>query len=145
MIADSNQTGILEAFRPARLAGLGRIVGWLIAGAAVASLLVGLIWSQNSVRYPGAEPQATAPFQVRFQPSVSFRQQNAYQTPDDLPQVLAWYAQHFGLGHETPQGDQCVTMTRVNEHLILQPSLVVTLCAQPTQTLIFISRSLALR
>jgi len=145
MIADSNQTGILETSRPARFAGFGRMVGWLILGFAVASLLVGLIGSYNSVRYPGAEPQAVAASQFQFQPIGSFSQQNAYQTPDDLPQVLAWYAGHFSLGHETPQGDHCVTMTRVNEHLILRPSLAITLCAQPTRTLIFVNRSIALR
>jgi hypothetical protein len=36
-------------------------------------------------------------------------------------------------------------MTRINEHLILQPSLAVTLCAEPTRTLIFVNRSIALR
>ena len=142
MIADSHQTGTLEVSRRARPVRFGLTAGWLIAGLAVASLLVGLIWSHNLVQYPGAERQAAAQFQLRFQPTVSLSQQSAYQTPDDLPQVLGWYAQHFGLGHDVPQGDHCVTMTQVNAHLILQQPLAVTLCAHPTRTLIFINRSL---
>ena len=135
MIADSHQTGTLEVSRRARPVRFGRTAGWLIAGLAVASLLVGLIWNQNLVRYPGAERQAAG----------SLSQQRTYQTPDDLPQVLRWYAQHFGLGHEMPQGDDCVTMTQVDTHLFLQQSIAITLCAQPKRTLIFVNRSLAVR
>jgi hypothetical protein len=145
MLANSHQTGTLEVARRARSVRFGRTAGWLIVGLAVASLLVGLIWNQNLVRYPGAERQATAQFQLRFQPTGNLSQQSAYQTPDDLPQVLGWYTQHFGLSHEMPQGNNCVTMTQVDPHLFLQQSLAVTLCAHPTRTLIFINRSLAVR
>jgi hypothetical protein len=145
MIADSHQTGTLEVSRRARPVRFGLTAGWLILGLAVASLLVGLIWSYNLVRYPGAERQAASQFQLRFQPLGNLSQQSAYQTPDDLPQVLSWYTQHFGLGHDMPQGDNCVRMTQVDAHLFLQQSLAVTLCAYPTRTLIFIDRSLAVR
>ena len=37
---------------------MGRTAGWLIAGLAVISLIVGLIGSYNLARYPGAELQA---------------------------------------------------------------------------------------
>lgn len=145
MLADSHQTGTLEASRRVRSVRFGLRTGWLIAGLAAASLLVGLMWNQNSVRYPGAERQAAASFQLGLQPTGKLSQQSSYQTPDDLPQVLGWYAQHFGLGHDIPQGDDCVMVTRVDAHGFLQQSLAVTLCAHPTRTLIFINRSLAVR
>ena len=143
MIADSHQTGTLEVPRRARPVRFGVTAGWLIVGVAVASLLVGLIWNQKLVRYPGAERQAAAQFQFRFQPPGNLSQQSAYQTSDDMPKVLGWYAQHFGLGHEMPQGDNCVTMTQMGTRLFLQQSLTVTLCAQQTRTLILINRSIA--
>jgi len=145
MFTDTHQTGTLEVSRQARSVRFRVTAGWLIAGLAVASLLVGLIWNHNLVRYPGAERQAAAQFQLRFQPTGNLSQLSAYQTPDDLPQVLSWYAQHFGLGHDMPQGDNCVKVTQVKAHLFLQQSLDVTLCAHPTHTLIFINRSLAVR
>ena len=135
MLADSHQTNTLEVSRRARSIRFGLTAGWLIVGLAVASLLVGLLWSYSSVRYPGAERQALG----------SLSQQSTYQTTDDLPKVLRWYVQHFGLSHEVPQGDDCVTMTQVQTHLFLQQSLAVTLCAQPRRTLIFVNRILALR
>ena len=145
MLANSHQTGTLEVARSGRSVKLGVMAGGLIIGLAIAGLLVGLIRSYDLVRYPGAEPQSASPFQVRFQPTGKFSQQNAYQTPDDLPQVLGWYARHLGLGHEMPQGDRCVTMTRVGEILFLQRSLTITLCNHSTGTLIFVDRSLAVR
>ena len=135
MLADSHQTVKLEVSRWARSLQFRMTAGWLIIGLAVASLIVALIWSGNLGRYPGAVRQAAG----------SLSQQSTYQTPDDLPKVLRWYAQHFGLGHEMPQGDDCVTMTQVDTHVFLQQSLAVTLCAQPRRTLIFVNRSLALR
>jgi hypothetical protein len=145
MLTESHQTGTLEVPRRARSVRFGVRTGWLIVGLAVAGLLVGLIWNQNSVRYPGAERQAAAPFQLGFEPTGNLSEQSAYQTPDDLPQVLGWYAQHFGTGHEIPQGDHCVTMNQVDAHLFLQQTMAVTLCAEPTRTLIFINRSLTVR
>jgi len=144
MFTDSHQTGTVEVSRWPRSVRFGLIAGWLIVGLAIASLLVGLIGNHNLVRYPGAEHQAAAQFQLRFQPAGNLSQQSAYQTSDDLPQVLGWYARHFGLGHEMPQGDHCVTMTRVDAHLFFQRSFAVTFCAHPTRTLIFINRSLAM-
>ena len=135
MLTESHQTGTLEVPRRARSVGFGGMAGGLIIGLAVASLLVGLIWNQNLVRYPGADRQAAAQFQVTSQ----------YQTTDDLPKVLRWYAQHFGLSHEVPQGDNCVMMTGEDAYLFLQQSLEVTLCAHQTRTLIFVNRSLAVR
>jgi hypothetical protein len=145
MLANLHQTRTLEVSRWARSVRFGITAVGLTVGLAVASLLVGLVWSYNLIQYPGAERQTVAPFQLRFEPPGSFSQQSAYQTADDLPQVLGWYTQHFGLGHELPQGDNCVTMTQGDAHLFFQPSLTVTLCAQPTRTLIFINRSLTLR
>ena len=135
MVSESHQTGTLGVARQARAARFGSRTGWLIAGLAVASLLVGSIWIYSLVRYPGAERQAAAQFQVK----------SHYQTPDDLPKVLRWYAQHFGLGHEMSQGDNCVVLTGEQAYLFLQQSLAVTLCDHSTRTLIFIDRSLALR
>ena len=145
MVADSYQAGTLEVSLWERSIRYGLRAGGLMVGFAIISLLVGLIWSYDSVRYPGAERQAAAPFQLRFQPTGTLSQQSAYQTSDDLPHVLGWYAQHFGLGHEMPQGENCVAMTRVGEVLFLQRSFAVTLCAYPARTLIFINRSLAMR
>jgi hypothetical protein len=121
------------------------MAGWLIAGLVVVSLLAVSIWSQNSIRYPGAERQAAAPFPLQLQSTGSLSQQSAYQTTDDLPQVLGWYAQHFGMSHEMPQGDNCVTMTRTDAHMFLEQTFVVTLCTQPKRTFIFTKRGLALR
>jgi hypothetical protein len=118
---------------------------WLIVALLIAGLIIGLNWSLNVAPYPGAERQATAQLQLRFQPQVNINQQRAYQTPDDLPQVQGWYARHFGLGHDMPQGNTCLTMTRVDGYLFLEQSLAVTLCAHPTRTLIFIDRSLKVR
>ena len=140
MFADTHQTRTLEVSRSERPIMFGLTAGWLIIGLAVAGLLLGLTWSYNSVRYPGAERQSAAQFQLR---AGALSQQSVYQTADDLPQVLGWYAQQLGLGHDTPQGDHCVTMTRVDALLIFQRSFTVTLCADQTQTLIFINRSLA--
>ena len=114
-------------------------------GLAVIGLLAGLIWGNNLTSYPGAERQAAPGFEFRIQPTGGLNQQIAYQTSDDMPKVLSWYAQHFGLGHETPQGNNCVAMTQVDTRLFLQQSLTVTLCAHPTRTLIFIDRSLTVR
>lgn len=145
MFTDSYQTGTLEVSRGARSVGFGLTAGGLIVGLAIASLLVGLIWNHNLVRYPGAQRQAAAQFQLRFQPTGNLSQQSAYQTSDDLPQVMGWYTRQLGLDHDTPQGDECVTMTRVSARLFFQRALTVTLCAHPTRTLIFIHRSLAVR
>ena len=135
MVSESQRTGTLEIPRQARSVKFGLRMGWLIAGLAIASLLAGLGWMQNWVRYPGAERQAMGQLQVQSQ----------YQTADDLPKVLRWYAQHFGLGHEISQGDSCVLLTGKHAYLFLQQSLAVTLCDHSTRTLIFIDRSLALR
>ena len=136
MFVDSHQTGTLEVSpRRARSVRFGVMAGGLIVGVTVASLLVGLVWSYNLVRYPGAEREEAALYQVRSQ----------YQTADDLPRVLRWYAQHFDLSQEVPQGENCVMMTGENAYLFLQQSLSVTLCAQQRRTLIFVNRSLAVR
>lgn len=133
MLADSHQTGTLEVPRRARSVRIGGMVGWLIAGLAVASLLVGLIWNHYGVRYPGADRQSTNQFQMTFQ----------YQTSDDLPKVLHWYVQHFGLSHEVPQGENCLMLTGEDTYLFLQQSIDVTLCAQQRRTLIFVNRRFA--
>jgi hypothetical protein len=142
MFTDLHQTGTLEVSHRARSVGFGLTAGGLIVGVAIASLLAGLIWNHSSVRYPGASRQAAAQFQLRFQPTGNLSQQSAYQTSDDLPQVLGWYTRHLGLDHEMPQGDHCVTMTRVSALLFFQRALTVSLCAHPMRTLIFINRSL---
>lgn len=135
MLADSHQTGTLEVPRRARSVRFGGMAGGLIIGLAVASLLLGLIWNHYGVRYPGADRQSTNQFRVTFQ----------YQTPDDLPKVLRWYTQHYGLSHEVPQGENCVMLTGEDAYLILRQSLAVTLCAHEKRTLIFVDRSLAVR
>ena len=135
MFADSHQTGTLEVARQARSVRFGGMAGWLMVGLVVASLLVGLIWNHYGVRYPGADGQSTNQFQVMFQ----------YQTSDDLPKVLRWYSQHYGLSHEVPQGENCVLVTGEDNYLFLQGSLAVTLCAHQTRTLIFVDRSFAVR
>jgi|SRR5687767_727483 len=135
MFAHSHQTGTMEVSQGARSVGFGLTAGWMIVVLAVASLLVGLIWMHNLARYPGADLQATTQFRVTSQ----------YQTSDDLPKVLRWYSQHFGLSHEVPQGDNCVILTGEHAYLFLQQSLAVTLCDHSTRTLIFIDRSLAVR
>jgi hypothetical protein len=145
MFTQSQQTSTLKVARWPRSLRLGLMAVWLIMALVIAGLLIGLNWSLNSPLYPGAERQAAAQFQLRLQPTGILTQQSAYQTPDDLPQVLDWYAQHFGLDHDMPQGDTCVTMTRADPYLFLQQSLAVTLCAHPTRTLIFMDRSLAMR
>jgi hypothetical protein len=111
------------------------MAGSLIVGLAVASLLVGLIWNHYQVRYPGADHRSANRLQVTFQ----------YQTPDDLPKVLRWYTQHYGLSHEMPQGENCVMVTGEDDYLFLKGSLAVTLCAHQRRTLIFVDRSFALR
>jgi len=135
MFANSHHTGTIEVSRGARSVRFGLTAGWMIVGLAVAGLLVGLIWFHNLARYPGADRQATTQFQVTSQ----------YQSSDDLPKVLRWYTQHFGLSHEVPQGDNCVMLTGKHAYLFLQQSLAVTLCNHSTRTLIFIDRSLAVR
>ena len=135
MIANSHQTSTLEVPRRARSVRFGGMAGRLIIGLAVASLLLGLIWNHYGVRYPGADRQSTNQFQVTFQ----------YQTPDDLPKVLRWYTQHYGLSHEVPQGENCVMLTGEDNYLFLRQSLAVTLCAHQKRTLIFVDRSLAVR
>lgn len=145
MFADTYQTSAQEFSRWARSVRFGLMAGVLIAGLAIASLLVGLIWNHTWLRYPGSERQAEGQLQLQFQPIAMLSQQSAYRTSDDLPQVLAWYARHFGLSHDRPEGDSCVTMTRVGTLLFFQRALAVTLCAHPTRTLIFINQSLAVR
>jgi hypothetical protein len=145
MFTQSQQTSTLKVARWPRSLRFGLMAVSLIVALAIAGLFIGLNWSRNLALYPGAERQATTQFHLRLQPTGILTQEGAYQTPDDLPQVLGWYAQHFGLDHDMPQGDTCVTMTRADSYLFLQQSLAVTLCAHPTRTLIFIDRSLALR
>jgi hypothetical protein len=134
MYTQSQQTSTLNVARGPRSVRFGPGVIWLVIGLTVISLLAGLIWAQMA-RYPGAEPQAAG----------SLSQQSTYQTADDLPKVLRWYTRHFGLSHEMPQGDDCVTMTRVDAHLFFQQSIAVTLCSQPRRTIIFVNRSLTMR
>ena len=143
MNATRNPEGIMQVSRAARYIMFGLTAGWLIVGLAVASLPVGSIWSDSLARYPGAERLAATHFRLDTLPTGTISQQSAYQTADDLPQVLGWYAQHFGLGHEEPQGDYCITMTRVDARLFLQHSLAVTLCSDSKHTLVFVNRSLA--
>ena len=135
MLADSHHTSRLEVTRRARSVQFGLAAGALIVAVVVATLIVGMIWIGNLVRYPGAESQGVG----------SFSQQSTYQTSDDLPRVLHWYTQHFGVSHDMPQDDNCVTMTQGEVHLFLQESLAVTLCAEPRRTLIFVNRSLTMR
>lgn len=135
MLADSHQTSTLEVPRRTRSVPFGWMVGSLIVGLVIVSLLIGLIWNHYEVRYPGADRQSTNQFQVTFQ----------YQTPDDLPKVLRWYVQHFGLSHEMPQGENCVMLTGEDAYLFLKGSLAVTLCAEQRRTLIFVNRSLTVR
>jgi hypothetical protein len=136
MVANSHHTDKLDVSRWAHTLWFGLIVDGLIVGLAISSLVIGLIWSGNSVRYPGAEHQAAG----------SLSQQSVYQTSDDLPRVLRWYVRHFGLNHDMPQGDNCVTMTRVDQplFLFLKQSITVTLCAHQKRTLIFVNRSFAM-
>jgi len=145
MFTQSQQTSTLKVARWPRSLRFGLMAVSLIVALAIAGLFIGLNWSRNPALYPGAERQAATQFHLRLQPTGILTQQSAYQTPDDLPQVLGWYAQHFGLSHDMPQGDSCVIMTGVDPYLFLQQSLAVTLCAHPTQTLIFINRSLTVR
>ena len=133
MLAHSHQTGTLEVPRRAHSVRFGVMAGWLIVNSAVTSLLLMLIWNLNGARYPGADRQSTTQFQVTLQ----------YQTTDDLPKVLRWYTQYFGLSHELPQGENCVMMTGKDAYLFLQGSLTITLCAHQTRTLIFVNRSFA--
>jgi len=135
MFANSHHTGTIEVSRGARSVRFGLTAGWMIVGLAVAGLLVGLIWFHNLARYPGADRQATTQFQVTSQ----------YQSSDDLPKVLRWYTQHFGLSHEMHQGDSCVMVTGEDACLFLQQLFSVTLCAHQNQTLLIINRSLAAR
>ena len=144
MYATRNQEGTLQVSRAARSIMFGLTAGWLMVGLAVASLLVGLIWGESLARYPGAARLAAAPLRLDTLPEGTISQHSAYQTADDLPQVLGWYARSFGLGHDEPQGDTCLTMTRVDAPLFLQHSLAVTLCSHPKRTLVFVNRSLAL-
>lgn len=144
MYATRNQEGAMQVSWAARSIQFGLIAGWLMVGLAVASLPVGLMWSESRVQYPGAERLGMAQFRLDTLPQGTLRQQSAYQTGDDLPQVLGWYAQHLGLGHEGPEVDNCITMTRVDAHLFLQQSLAVTLCSQLKGTLVFINRRLAM-
>lgn len=146
MVTHSQQLGTLEVSGGTRSVRFGLIVGWLMASLAVLSLLAGLVWSRNVARYPGAERQAATQVQLRFQPTGTLSQYSAYETPDDLPQVLGWYSQHLGLGHDMPDGENCVTMTGVGgDILFLQRSIAVTLCTYRAHTLIFINHSLAVR
>ena len=139
MVADSMR----GKYFATRSITFGVIAGWLIIGLAVAGLLVGLIRDESLVRYPGAKRLAAVPFGLDTLPKGIVSQHSAYQTADDLPQVLVWYAQRFGLGHDEPEGENCITMTQVNAYLFLQHSFAVTLCSHPDRTLIFVNRSLA--
>lgn len=145
MYTQSQQTSTVKVAQWPRSLRFGRMAVWLIVALAIAGLLIVLNWSLDLALYPGAERQAGTQFHLQLQPAANLSQQGAYQTTDDLPQVLGWYAQHAGLGHDTPQGNDCVKMTQVDTYLFLHRSSSVTLCAQPTRTLIFIDRSLALR
>lgn len=145
MYTQSQQTSTLKVARWPRSLRFGRMAVWLIVVLAIAGLLIGLNWSLDLALYPGAERQAATQFHLQLQPAGNLSQESAYQTPDDLPQVLGWYAQHLGLSHDMPQGNDCVTMTQVDTYLFLHQSSSVTLCAQPTRTLIFINRSLSVR
>ena len=135
MFTQSQQSGTLKVSPWPRSVRFGSRVIWLIVGLTVISLLAGFIWSYNLASYPGADRQAVSQFQVTSQ----------YQTSDDLPKVLRWYVQHFGLSHEVPQGENCVMLTGKHAYLFLQQSLAVTLCDHSTRTLIFLDRSLAVR
>jgi hypothetical protein len=68
MIANSHQTARSEVSRNLRSFRFESMAGWLIAGLVVVNLLAVSIWSQNSIRYPGAERQAAAPFPLRCSP-----------------------------------------------------------------------------
>ena len=144
MNATRNLEGITQVYRVPRANLIGLTAGWLIAGLAVASLLAGLIWSDSLVGYPGAGRLALARLRLDLLPQGTISQYSDYQTTDDLPQVVGWYAENLGLGHDEAQGDNCITMTRVDAHLFLKHSLTVTVCAHTKRTLIFVVRSLAL-
>ena len=136
---------IRSKYFAARSITFGLAAGWLIVGLAVASLLVGLSGSESRVRYPGAGRLSAAHLVLDTLPKGIISLNSAYQTADDLPQVLSWYAQHLGLGHDEPQGENCITMSGGDAHRFLQQTLAVTLCSHPNRTLVFINRSLEVR
>lgn len=143
MNATRRIAGITQVYRGPRSNRFGLTAGWLIVGLAVASLLVGFIWSDSLVQYPGAERLALARLRLDFLPTGTISQYGDYQTADELPQVVGWYAQNFGLGHDKAQGDNCVTMSREDSHAFLKHSLAVTICSHTQRTLVFVVRSLA--
>ena len=128
MYATRNPEGAIQVSRAARSIQFGLTAGWLMVGLAVASLLVRLFWGDSLVPYPRAERLGVAHLQLDTLPKGTISQHSAYQTADDLPQVLSWYARNFGLGHDVPQGDNCVTMTRVDARLFLRHSPAVHRC-----------------
>jgi hypothetical protein len=130
------------------LRGLG-VFAVSAVGVALAAALAGLLagWSRSDgmLRYPTAERLTTTHFRLESLAKGYVSQYGAYRTPNDLPQVLGWYAQEFGLSHAEAQADDCMTMTRLDARLFLQHSLGVTVCGRTRGTLIFVNRSLALR
>ena len=102
MYTTRNQEDTLQDSRAARSLKFGLLSGWLLVGLAGASLIGGLIWSDSWLRYPSAEQLATH-FQFDALATGVISQQSAYQTPDDLPQVMGWYVHHLGLGHDVLQ------------------------------------------
>lgn len=127
-----------------RLAVFALSAGGLTVALACAGLLVGFRHTDGLARYPKAERLAAAHFRLQALPKGYVSQHSAYQTADDLPDVLRWYTRHLGLGQRGPQGAMsgCLTMTKVEAQLFLQHSLAITLCSQPKGTLVFVNRSL---
>lgn len=87
MYATRNPEGAIQVPRAARSIQFGLTAGWLMVGLAVASLLVGLIWSDGLMRYPEAQHIGKAHLRLDTLAKGYIIQYGTYRTADDLPQV----------------------------------------------------------
>jgi hypothetical protein len=121
----------------------------LLAGSALAVLLLGAVWFaaryQDAADYPGAARVAGQNI-YKFSPNLTIRRDTAYRTADPFPTVYNYYSAGFELGPESYAQSNCIQMSdAVTELHVLQRTMAVTVCDTRSGRMIFVMRSLSLR
>lgn len=120
--------------------GLFVLLGFILVGSA---LVVAVNRSRQEVHYPGAL-SLSAHANYRGLPT-HIRWDNSYLTSDSFNDVYRWYSIRFALGAEDRANGSCITLEGPIKNQFLDQTITVVICGTPRGTMIFVSRSAAIR